>query len=252
MLFPKNIGEKLSIDEVAISNGELYAIITNKAAKGGKGALVAMVNGIRSANIVDVLIKIPLEERKMVKEVTLDMSHSMDLVVRCAFPKATIVTDRFHVQRLVTEAVQEIRVGIRKEVIQEENEAIKKAKEERRQYKPEFYDNGDTKKQLLARSRYLLFKPQSKWTQRQKARSVFLFQEFPEIEEAYKLSMMFRSCYEFSKTIEEAKDKKDEVFIKPEMLRYVERLQAYLQKNSFAKIDSTYCPRIFSISIFLP
>jgi len=31
LLFEKNIGEKLSIDEVAVTNGELYTIVTNKA-----------------------------------------------------------------------------------------------------------------------------------------------------------------------------------------------------------------------------
>jgi hypothetical protein len=31
--FPENIGKRLSIDETALSNGELYTILTNKAAK---------------------------------------------------------------------------------------------------------------------------------------------------------------------------------------------------------------------------
>ncbi len=34
MIFPENIDEKLCIDETALSNGELFTIITNKAAKG--------------------------------------------------------------------------------------------------------------------------------------------------------------------------------------------------------------------------
>ncbi|WP_302847795.1 hypothetical protein [Polaribacter sp. KT25b] len=40
MLFPENIGEYLSIDETAFSNGDLYTIVTNKKAKGKKGALI--------------------------------------------------------------------------------------------------------------------------------------------------------------------------------------------------------------------
>jgi hypothetical protein len=32
--FPENIGKRLSIDETSLSNGELYTILTNKAAKG--------------------------------------------------------------------------------------------------------------------------------------------------------------------------------------------------------------------------
>jgi len=63
------------------------------------------------------------------------------------------------------------------------------------------------KKQLLARSRHLVFKPSSKWSKSQEERSGILFKEFPRIGEAYNLSMMFRNCYELSKTPEEAKEK---------------------------------------------
>jgi len=34
LVFPENIGKRLSIDEVALSQGELYTVITNKKAKG--------------------------------------------------------------------------------------------------------------------------------------------------------------------------------------------------------------------------
>ena len=70
---------------------------------------------------------------------------------------------------------------------------------------PKTYENEDTKKQLLARSRYLLFKPSSKWTEKQKQRADILFREFPELEHAYNISMMFRSWYEKSSSKEQAK-----------------------------------------------
>jgi len=216
MVFPENIGSKLSIDEVSVSNDELYTIITNKAAKGKKGAIVAMVAGIKADDVVRVLGKIPLEERKKVIEVTLDMSNSMDAIVRRALPNAKIVTDRFHVQQLIAEAVQEIRIEKRKEAKKEENEAIQKAKEAKQKYEPKTYVNGDTKKQLLARSRGLLFKPENKRSERQSARATILFAEFEELKEAYNLSMCFRSIYEHSKTREEAKNKLDKWYEKVE------------------------------------
>lgn len=46
LLYPENIGENLSLDETCLSNGDVYTILTNKAAKGRKGALVAMVRGV--------------------------------------------------------------------------------------------------------------------------------------------------------------------------------------------------------------
>jgi len=204
LLFPKNIGLNLSIDEVAVTNGELYTIITNKAAKGGKGALIAIVAGTKAKDVSFVLAKIPMKERVTVKEVTLDMSNAMDAIIRSSFPKAVIVTDRFHVQQLVSEAVQEIRMTARRATLKEENEAILLARQEKKPYVPKVYANGDTKKQLLARSRYLLFTPASKWTDRQTQRSVVLFELFPELKRAYELTMCFRGMYETSKTREQA------------------------------------------------
>lgn len=43
LLFPENMGTHLSIDETSLSNGELYTILTNKEAKGRKGAIIAIV-----------------------------------------------------------------------------------------------------------------------------------------------------------------------------------------------------------------
>ena len=158
MLFPENIGKRLSIDEVALSNGELYTIVTNKQAKGGQGAIVAMMHGTKSSEIQPILQQIAKEARMAVEEVTLDMAGSMDVITIGSFPRATQVTDRFHVQQIVSEAVQDIRIEQRKKAIKEDNEALKKAREDGVRYRPVLYKNEDTKKQLLARSRYLLFK----------------------------------------------------------------------------------------------
>lgn len=216
MIFPDNIGRHLSIDEVAVSNGELYTIITNKSAHGKRGALVAMVKGTKSVDVKRILAKIPLDRRNIVKEVTLDMAESMEAIIRDSFKRAVRVTDRFHVQQLVSNALQEIRISLRKEALREENEAIKKARKDNKPYHPPIFENGDTKKQLLARSRYLLFKPKSKWYQQQQERSEILFRKYPELKSAYNLTMMFRSCYEHSKTKLEAKQRLDKWYQKIE------------------------------------
>jgi transposase len=205
ILFSENLGMNLSIDETALTNGELYTIITNKEAKGGKGALIAIVAGTKSSDIIRVLLRIPLIQRERVLEVTLDMSNTMDAIIRASFPRAVIVTDRFHVQQLVSEAVQEIRLVARREALKEESAVILHARKERKPYTPMVYENGDTKRQLLARSFHALFKTTSKWTEKQKRRMEIVFREFPDIEHAYHLSMMFRAWYENRITKEEAR-----------------------------------------------
>ncbi len=198
LLYPENTGPHLSIDETSLSNGELYTIITNKAARGRKGSLVAMVKGTQAGSIIEILRKIPKRIRSKVREVTLDMAASMGMIVSRCFPKASKVIDRFHVQKLVYDAVQEVRIKYRWEALDYENQAIEVAKRANLPYQPEILANGDTLKQLLARSRYLLFKHHDKWTASQVQRSRLLFDRYPVIEQAYRLATglgtIFRSC----------------------------------------------------------
>jgi len=188
MLYSNNTGVHLSIDETALSNGELYTIVTNKAAKGKKGALVAMVKGTKAEEVIEVLRKIPKRLRDKVREVTLDMAANMNRIVTRCFVKADKVIDRFHVQKLAYDAVQEIRIKYRWEALDQENEAIRSAKAVGKPYDPELLENGDTLKQLLARSRYLLFKHRDKWTKSQLIRAKLLFEKYPLINQAYNLS----------------------------------------------------------------
>ncbi len=198
LLFPENIGEYLSLDETALSNGDLYTILTNKAAKGQKGALVAIIEGTGAEKVINVLKKIPEQYRYNVKEITLDMAASMNKIVKICFPKTSIVIDRFHVQKLAYDAIQEIRIAHRWDAINKENDLMIEAKETKKKYIAPTYSNGDTEKQLLARSRYLLFKSSDKWTEKQKIRAEILFKNFPDIKEAYSLTHSLRLI--FSKT----------------------------------------------------
>ncbi len=73
------------------------------------------------------------------------------------------------------------------------------AKELQKKHIPDVLENGDTLKQLLARSRYLLFKSEPKWTPTQRQRAELLFVRYPDIEEAYNLSMDLGKIYHTTK-----------------------------------------------------
>ncbi|TRX32803.1 ISAon1 family transposase [Flavobacterium restrictum] len=175
LLFAKNIGRRLSIDETSLSNDELYTILTNKSGKGKKGTIVAMVAGTKTETVIAIIDKIPLKRRNLVTEITLDMAGNMGLIAKKCFPNATRVTDRFHVQKLATEALQEIRIKYRWQAINQENEVIEKAKKNKKRFESEVLTNGDTLKQLLARSSYFLYKNKSKWSVNQIERANLLF-----------------------------------------------------------------------------
>jgi len=189
------MGTHLSIDEVALSQGELYTIVTNKKYKGKKGSLVAIIAGTKADEVIEHISKIDYQKRQSVKEITLDMANSMKLIAKKCFPKAIQVTDRFHVQKLVLEALQEIRIKHRWEAMDMENQAIIKSKSQNKTHIPQLLSNGDSLKQLLARSRYLLYKSREKWTINQQERAEILFELYPEIKTAYYLSQQLRSIY---------------------------------------------------------
>ncbi|MEI7505075.1 MAG: transposase, partial [Paludibacter sp.] len=172
-----------------------YTIITNKEAKGRKGAIVAIIKGVDSTIIIDRLNTIKENKRFKVREITLDMSPTMVKIARKSFPKATIVTDRFHVQQLAYDAVQDMRIAYRWEAIEQENKEIELAKSIKKKHVPDVLENGDTRKQLLARSRYILFKRENKWTPSQYRRADLLFNYYPDLELAYNLSMKLGEIY---------------------------------------------------------
>ena len=165
---------------------------------------MAMIKGTQTEQIVEVLDKIPEGLRRRVEEVTLDMAANMVSAVRRSFPYAHLVTDRFHVQKLAHDAVQEIRIKYRWEALDQENKLIAEAKEQKVTYIPEVLSNGDTLKQLLARSRYLLFKHHSKWTESQKTRAELLFPRYPELKKAYDLAIRLGDIFRVCKSKEHA------------------------------------------------
>jgi transposase len=196
LLYPQNMGEHLSIDEVSLSKGELYTIVTNKRIKAGnKKSVVAVINGTEAKTIQEVLEKIPMAKREKVKEVSMDMAANMALAVKNCFPNSKSVTDRFHVVRLVMDAMQHLRVKLRWKAIEDENAAIKQAKETAVKYQVEILSNGDTLKQLLVRCKYLLYKFEEDWTENQRKRAAILFEKFPTLKAVYKLTLSFRNLY---------------------------------------------------------
>jgi transposase len=175
--------------------GELYTVVTNKEAKGKKGAIVAVVAGSRSATVIDHLQRISSYKRNQVIEITLDMTNSMKLIARKVFPKAKQVTDLFHVLKLALEAVQEIQITIKWEALDREIAAITQEKITKTKFIAEDFTNGDTPKPLLTRSRFLLHKSLNKWSGSQKERAVILFKECLKLKETYLISQQLRNIY---------------------------------------------------------
>lgn len=186
---PDNVGPYMSLDETCLSNGEVWTFLTNKDAHGQKGTLAAAVPGTKSDTIIDILVNaLGKSVRRRVKEITCDLSPSMMLIAGEVFYNANVVNDRFHVQKVYNDAIDEIRIDIRRELIKEENDKPKDTPSKT-------YSNGETMRQILARSKHTLMMSENKWTDIQRHRVNILFKHYPILKEAYALAMRLRQIF---------------------------------------------------------
>ena len=195
LVFPENFSPRMSIDETSLSDGELYTVVTNKDAHGQEGALAAIIQGTKAEVVNAALDRVPLENRRLVTEITLDLSPSMRNICIMKFPNAKRVIDRFHIQKLACDAIQEMRIAHRWEALKAEHKRRLYVRETGEDLPPEKFENGDTRPQLLVRSRYLLFKSREKWTDSQKRRAKILFEQYPDLEQAYELADGLRRIF---------------------------------------------------------
>jgi len=167
--------------------------LINKATKCKNGAIVAMVAKTKADTIIAITEKITLKQRNLVTEIILNVVGNSGLLAKKCFPNATHITDCFHFQKLTTDALHKIRIKYHWQAIDQQNEAIEKAKKSKKRFEPEVLKNGDTLKQLLARSHYFLYKTKSKWTENQIERAIILFELDTDIQKAYSLTENLRT-----------------------------------------------------------
>ncbi len=218
LVFPENFGPRMSIDETSTKDGELFTILSNKEGHGRKGSIAAIVRGTRVEDVSSAINLVPEHIRKNVGEVTLDFSGSMEAIVQSSFPWAYKTLDRFHMQRMALDAVQNLRKKHQREAMSTEAAARREwLKSERKRlshykkvkiylngikpfpkpkpYIPLRFPNGDTTPELLSRSMYLLMTPADKWSESQKERARLLFEKYPDIKKAYGLSHSLRVIF---------------------------------------------------------
>lgn len=205
---PANIGPYMSLDETCLGNGEVWTFLTNKEGKGGKGTLAAAIPGTKSDEIISILVNaMGKSVRRRVKEVTCDLSPSMMLTAGEVFRNAYVVNDRFHVQQVYNEAVDEIRIDIRRGLMAQENERDKSTP-------PTTYSNGETMRQILARSKHTLMMSSNKWTDTQRHRANILFKHYPILKAAYDLAMELRKIFNTKTTPTKAMKKMNDWYEK--------------------------------------
>jgi len=183
VLKPENFGEQMSVDEKMIDE-EFYTVMTNRET--GKIALLAETLTVTELN---KLIDKTGEAKQKVKTITADLSPTYEKFCEQSFPDAMIVADKFHVVKHIIEAVQTFRLRLK----QEEIGKLPTTKKERKEYEKQTkLINGESRIEMLTRSRYVLFKRPENWTASQEKRATLLFETFPPIKVIYELTQQIR------------------------------------------------------------
>jgi transposase len=183
VLKPENFGEEMSVDEKMIDE-EYYTVMTNRET--GKIALLAETLTVAE---LSRLIDKTGEAKQQVKTITADLSPTYERFCEQSFPDALIVADKFHVVQHIVEAVQSLRLRLK----QQEIAQLPATKKERREYEKQTkLINGESRVELLTRSRYVLFKRTESWTASQQKRAVLLFETYPLLKSAYDLTLQIR------------------------------------------------------------
>jgi len=193
---PENVGESMSIDDKEIS-GKSFTIMSNQ----DTGKIAFVVDSVKAEELKKG-IEFLGDIIKKIKNISCDMAPSYLNFCRTILPLALIVIDKFHVMKYVYDAVQSVRMQLRKDVL----EQLQKGKRQKK-------DEGLlTELELLKRSRILLSKSKSDWDSDQQELMKTVFDSYPKLELAYNLAQDFKHWYHRSNAIKSRLQIEKELF----------------------------------------
>ena len=158
--------KRLSLDEISKRKGyrDFLTLVSNV----DTGNLLEVIDSHQQEEIIKVLKQQPLLLREQVREVSVDMWVGFRKVIQEVFPNAVVVFDRFHLMKLLNEALNKLRklLGIK-----------------------------------VKKSRYLLLKNFVELTSEEKEQLEEVLNQSELLRIAYWMKEEFREIYETSKTV---------------------------------------------------
>lgn len=113
----------LGLDEKSFRRGQNY--ISGLTDLGAEPRVLEVAEGRRTEDAVGLIQTLPEAQRAQVAAVAMDMSAAYEAAVREALPAAAVVHDRFHVSKLLGEAVDQVRRAENKELSAEGDDRLK-------------------------------------------------------------------------------------------------------------------------------
>lgn len=154
--------KELSLDEVSSRKGHKYlTILTDRKAKKVVGVSVGKDEQSVGKALIDMEVR--GASKKNIKNVTMDMSRSYIKASKKYFPQAEVIFDRFHISKLLNEAVDQVR------------------REEQSEYS------------ALRKTRYLWLRNNNNLSLKNQEKVFDLGKSFPRIGQAYRCKELFRA-----------------------------------------------------------
>lgn len=136
-MIPENMWERLCLDEVDLW-GQYYTILSNVDKPNGIIAILPWTKA--DPFILEIRRFIDEELLGKVKEVSCDMSRSMEKILEVLFPNADLITDRFHFMKEILDDLQTERKRLKTEFKKQDNEARIKEKKLKAQWTKRTYE----------------------------------------------------------------------------------------------------------------
>ena len=112
----EHLGKHMAIDEKHI-DGQFYTVLSN----GSSGKVAMLVSSIEPAKIGECLAKFG-SELAVVSVLSRDLSPTFEFVGNHFFPKAMQVGDKYHVIKHGLDSLQDIRIRLKNQALQEQRQ----------------------------------------------------------------------------------------------------------------------------------
>lgn len=175
---PKNIGSTMNLDEKMLGN-TYYTILSNQET----GKIAYLIGSIKPELISSGLQKLGKEYLNKITRINTDMSPMMKKICRENFLNAKIIIDKFHVIKHVLDALNTVRLDLKKSIKDIEQTNTKNP-------------NGWTDIECLEKCKYLLNSAVDKLNEENKVILNQILNRFPTLKKAYDYTQKIREWYD--------------------------------------------------------
>lgn len=175
----ENIGQSMCLDDKEI-NGKSFSILSNQQT----GKIAFMMDSVKSFELEKGFAFLG-ESVQRIQTVNCDMAPGYLKFIRKNISQSTIIVDKFHVMKYVYDAVQQVRLEIRKSIFEQ------MPKGQRRKQDEELLSDLEQ----LKKSKVPLSRSKELWSEEQFELMQSLFLKHPKLKKAYQLAQDFKVWY---------------------------------------------------------